>query len=160
VRSLAVPRSARDLRSPIVGTPDVLTRGRRHFAMECAGCHGNDGRGQTEIGKALFPPPPDLRRVTASLSDGEIFYAIENGIRFSAMPAFAEDDPEEQKEHWAVVYFIRHLPDLMPSEIAEMERLNPRPPDQGETEPEKPAAHEHEGHEHGGHEHPGHPHEH
>jgi mono/diheme cytochrome c family protein len=125
VRDLAIPGSAKALRSPILGTPDVLTRGRRHFAEECAICHGNDGRGN-DLGKRVFPPVPDLRD-TKDMTEGEIFYVIHNGIRFSAMPAFGTPgDEEEAREHWEVVYFIRHLPDLMPQEIDEMWQYNPK----------------------------------
>lgn len=34
-------------------TPEVLTMARAHFADHCALCHGNDGRGKTEIGRNL-----------------------------------------------------------------------------------------------------------
>ena len=32
-----------------------------HWADHCATCHGNDGRGQTEIGRNLYPKAPDMR---------------------------------------------------------------------------------------------------
>ncbi len=129
LRDLATPRSARSQRSPIAGTPDVLTRSRRHFARECASCHGNDGKG-ADFGKRLFPPVPNLRDEARHLTEGEIFWIIENGIRWSGMPAFAEPDaPDEAQGHWELVYFIRHLPELTDGEVEEMERFNPRSPD-------------------------------
>ncbi len=145
LRDAATPRSAKNLRSPIVGTPDVLTRARHHFATECATCHGNDGRG-AEFGKRMFPPVPDLRDDTRDLTEGEIFWIIENGIRWSGMPAMGEPDGSEAQGHWEVVYFIRHLPDLTAGEIEEMKRLNPRPPEAGAEEEGAPV---HEGHVHG-----------
>ena len=128
LRDLAMPRSARNARSPVAASPEVLAHGRRHFAEECAVCHGNDGRG-SDLGKRFFPPVPDLRDDTGDLTDGEIFHVIENGIRWSAMPAFAEPgDAGEARSHWEVVQFVRHLPKLTQAEIADMERFNPRPP--------------------------------
>ena len=60
-----------------------------HFADHCAPCHGNDGSGDTLYGKGLYPKPPDLRLAeTQGLSDGELFWIIENGICFTGMPAF------------------------------------------------------------------------
>ena len=65
-----------------------MTDARAHFADHCAICHANDGSGDTPIGRALWPKAPDMRlRETQDLSDGELFWIIENGIRFTGMPA-------------------------------------------------------------------------
>ena len=61
---------------------------------------------------------------TQNLSDGELFYIIENGVRLTGMPAWGGAGKPE--ESWKLVHFIRHLPDLGPEEKAEMEKLNPR----------------------------------
>ena len=40
-------------------------------------------------------------------------YIIENGIRFTGMPAFGEDpDNTEDTETWDLVHFLRHLPSM------------------------------------------------
>lgn len=117
---------ARALRSPVTATPAILARARRHFARECAVCHGNDGAG-APLGRAMFPPVPDLGTSPHELTEGEIFNVIENGIRFSGMPAFGKPgDEEEAREHWELVAFIRHLPELLDHEVEEMRALNPR----------------------------------
>jgi hypothetical protein len=64
--------------------------------------------------------------VTQSLTDGELFYVIENGVRLTGMPAWGGAGRPE--ESWKLVHFIRHLPTLTPDEKAGMERLNPRSP--------------------------------
>jgi hypothetical protein len=58
------------------------------------------------------------------MSDGEIFWVIHNGIRFTAMPAWGEGDPAEDKDSWKLVHFIRHLPQLTPEELDQMKALN------------------------------------
>src|SRR2546429_9187868 len=69
-------------------SPEDLRDARLHFADHCAVCHANDGGGQTMIGSGLYPKPPDLRLAeTQSLTDGELFWIIENGVRFTGMPA-------------------------------------------------------------------------
>src|SRR5258708_10929255 len=45
---------------PLPLTPAVLTEARAHFANHCASCHGNDGKGKTEMGQHLYPRPPDM----------------------------------------------------------------------------------------------------
>jgi mono/diheme cytochrome c family protein len=129
LRHLAVPRSARQAPNPVPATPDVLAEARAHFADHCASCHGNDGSGQTEMGQHLYPKTPDMRQAdTQSLSDGELFYIIHNGIRLSGMPAWSDDPPEEDQDSWKLVHFIRHLPQLTPAELEEMKQLNPQSP--------------------------------
>lgn len=128
-RHLGVPSKERELKNPIALTPDGLTRARGHFADHCASCHGNDGRGQTTLGRNMYPPAPDMTlSPTQSMSDGEIFYAIKNGVRLTGMPAWGENTPEDDESSWELVHFIRHLPKITPEEVLEMEGLNPKSP--------------------------------
>lgn len=127
VRHALVPRSVRDQANPIPLTEEVLRAGLEHWADHCASCHGNDGRGDTSIGNRTYPRVPDMRQPqTQQLSDGELFYLIENGVRFTAMPAWGTGEPSPDSASWHLVHFIRHLPDLTSDELAEMKQLNPR----------------------------------
>lgn len=135
LRHLAVPRSARQAKNPVPATPAVLVEARAHFADHCALCHANDGSGQTEIGKNLYPKAPDMRQAnTQSLSDGELFYIIHNGIRLTGMPAWGDGSPEDDLESWKLVHFIRHLPQISQKEIEEMRKLNPKSAHEREEE--------------------------
>jgi len=121
LRILAIPDGSSRLRNPI--TPDALSvaEARDHFADHCAVCHANNGGGKTLINSGLYPPAPDLRAdSTQGLSDGEIFYIIKNGIRFTGMPGWGGDDDE----NWKLVLFIRHLPHLSSKELALMREVN------------------------------------
>jgi mono/diheme cytochrome c family protein len=128
---LAIPSSARSAQNPVLDSPEDLRDARLHFADHCAICHSNDGSGQTMIGGGLYPRPPDLRKPeTQNLTDGQIFWVIENGVRFSGMPAFANGGNHGgEQDSWKLVHFIRHLPHLTAEERAEMERYNPKGPD-------------------------------
>lgn len=127
IRHLAIPIEQRNTPNPIPHSPDVLKESLAHFADHCATCHANDGSGQTQIGKNVYPKAPDLRLAdTQSMSDGEIFWVIHNGIRFTAMPAWGEGDPAQDKNSWKLVHFIRHLPQLTPDELDQMKALNPK----------------------------------
>ncbi len=133
-RGLAIPASAKTRANPIARSKEVLDEGMAHWADHCAACHGNDGSGQVEMGKQMYPHAPDMRKDrTQKLSDGELFYIIENGIRLSGMPAWGGTEAEGQAS-WKLVHFIRHLPDLSPAEIAQMEQLNPKGPEDRELE--------------------------
>lgn len=145
-RHLLIPRAARKRPNPVPSTPGALADARTHFADHCAICHGNDGRGETDLGAGLYPRVPDLTApATQELSDGELFFIIENGVRLTGMPAFGaaeggeedhgagkggheaerEGGREAEEESWTLVHFIRHLPEISPAELVEMEDWNP-----------------------------------
>jgi mono/diheme cytochrome c family protein len=128
MRHWAVPSDLRDMKNPVPRTPQVLADGRAHFADHCAGCHGNDGKGGG-MAKQMYPKAPDMTlAATQSLSDGELFSIIENGVRLTGMPGFGNGTAESAYGSWGLVHFIRHLPKLAPEEIAEMQKLNPKSP--------------------------------
>jgi mono/diheme cytochrome c family protein len=130
LRILATPTRVHNLKNPVPGGPEVLSRAMAHFADHCASCHGNDGKGSTLIGRGLYPKPPDMTEpATQKLLDGELYYIIENGIRFTGMPAFGEESGNDNdQESWDLVHFIRHLPQMTPDEIAQMKEMNPKSP--------------------------------
>jgi mono/diheme cytochrome c family protein len=129
VRNMAIARRARSLTNPVEYSGEVIADGRAHFADHCAICHANDGSGATAMGRGMWPKPPDMRLArTQDLSDGELFWIIENGVRFTGMPAWSTGTKEGETASWHLVHFIRRLPRLTPEELEEMESLNPRSP--------------------------------
>jgi mono/diheme cytochrome c family protein len=128
-RRLATPNAVRALANPVEPTQEVVEDALAHFADHCATCHANDGSGDTTIGRNLYPKAPDMRAAaTQSLSDGELFSIIENGIRLTGMPAWGNGTPEGERASWALVHFIRRLPKLTPEEMDRMRALNPKTP--------------------------------
>ena len=118
-RKLAVPSSYRQLRNPITPSAESIRGGMEHFAYHCAPCHGNDGQGHTVFGRGFYPKPPDLRAAaTQNKSDGELYYTIDDGVLLSGMPAFSGTHTPPQT--WRLVLFIRHLPQITPEELDEM----------------------------------------
>ena len=129
VRRWAVPATDRNRTNPVPRTQAVEREGLEHFADHCAACHANDGSGNTEMGKGLFPPAPDMRlSSTQQMTDGELFYVIEHGIRFTGMPGWSTGAPAGEESSWHLVHFVRRLPHLSKTDIDEMATLNPRSP--------------------------------
>jgi mono/diheme cytochrome c family protein len=127
MRRLAIPRGDKDRVNPVQPTPEVIAEGMAHYADHCAACHANDGSGETELGLGLYPRPPDMRQEsTQTLTDGELFYIIENGVRLTGMPAWGTGTPQGEEATWHLVHFIRELPKLTEDQIEDMTRLNPR----------------------------------
>ncbi len=132
----SVPAAARNLSNPVAFSPQVWAESRAHFADHCASCHGNDGRGDTEIGRNLFPKAPDMRQPsTQNRSDGELYWIIENGIRLTGMPAWGKGGNDDV-DSWKLVHFVRRLAELTPEQLKEMEAANPKSPAELEEEKE------------------------
>jgi mono/diheme cytochrome c family protein len=158
LRHLAIPRELRGRANPVPASGEVLASARAHFADHCAICHGNDGKGETTIGRNMYPKAPDMTlAATQNLSDGELFAIIENGVRLTGMPGWGGPGTDDDTETWQLVRFIRHLPQITPDELAEMESLNPKSAHEREEAEEirkfldgespAPAGHEHAGKE-------------
>jgi mono/diheme cytochrome c family protein len=151
LRSFLTPSQARKQSNPLRSSPELLQEAAHHFADHCASCHGNDGSGNTSMGRKLYPRAPDMRMpATQQLSDGELYFIIHNGVRLTGMPAWGESEPDE--DSWKLVLFIRHLPSITADELRDMQRFNPRSPAEMEEEKSEqdflnggptPAEHEH-----------------
>ena len=126
MRGWMTPSTYDGLQNPVSNTQENFLAAREHYADHCASCHGNDGSGNTEMGRNLYPKAPDMRLPrTQTLSDGELFYIIENGVMLTGMPGWSTGTPEGEKSSWQLVNFIRRLPSLSPEDLQEMERMNP-----------------------------------
>src|SRR5206468_8965004 len=110
---LSIPSQARRANNPLRPDPTILLEAKAHFKEHCAVCHGEDGTGKTELAAGLSPEVPDLRADhIQKLSDGELFYIIQNGVRFTGMPGWDFED----KHNWSLVLFIRQLATAHPQQ--------------------------------------------
>ena len=121
----SVPDAAKRATNPLGANPDpaALNAGHDLFEQKCEVCHAYDGGGKTETGSGQFPRPPALRAMVASMSDGEIFYHIKNGIRNTGMPAW--NMPDDQL--WQIVAYIRTLPNTAPLDAPPVTVAQPGP---------------------------------
>jgi mono/diheme cytochrome c family protein len=137
-RGAALPSGVRTQRNPVTLTPELLNEARAHWADHCAACHANDGSGDVPMGRNMYPPAPDMRKAeTQQMTDGELFYIIQNGVRLTGMPAWGGSGGHDEEDSWKLVYFIRHLPQVTVEEKQEMEKLNPKSPDDLKEEQEE-----------------------
>jgi mono/diheme cytochrome c family protein len=121
-RKIATPAEAKTLKSPREQqTAEMIAEADEHFVEHCGSCHGIDGRGDTVIGRNLYPKVPDMSAPdTQQLADGELYYIISNGIRLTGMPAWGSEDKPEAI--WDLVSLIRRLPKLSPDEQQRLQK--------------------------------------
>ena len=104
------------LPNPVPVDPQTAARGAELYRVNCAMCHGAQGRGDGILAgffrSAGVPPPADLASPTSQQrSDGELFYVISYGRRdeqtLAGMPPFRTLlSPEER---WTLVHHLRSL---------------------------------------------------
>jgi len=95
-------------RTPIIPDKDSLDRGRQLYRQKCAVCHGEGGRGDGPVAKAMAPPPANFLDLdhSAIYGPGEKYWIIGNGSGETGMPAFNQI---AIKDRWDLVNFILQL---------------------------------------------------
>ncbi|KRD95855.1 hypothetical protein ASE63_12635 [Bosea sp. Root381] len=95
---------------PDLTDPSLISLGAAHFEAGCAYCHGAPGRPISAVVRGMLPTPPDLADLEGKWRDGELFWIVKHGIKYTGMPGWPE--LERDDEIWAVVAFLRRFPGL------------------------------------------------
>jgi mono/diheme cytochrome c family protein len=96
-------------------SPDDIRDGLLGYKQSCVDCHGARSVPQSDFGKGLNPPAPDLTlSFVRTMRDGELYWIVSNGIRMTGMPAFSSTHSSD--EIWKIVAFVRHLPEMTEEE--------------------------------------------
>ena len=139
VQTTAIPAEAKARANPIRPAQEVLAEARAHWADHCASCHSNDGSGDALMGRNMYPPAPDMRLPeTQQMTDGELFYIIQNGVRLTGMPAWGSvGSAHDEEDSWKLVLFHPAFASTDFEEKKEMEKLNPKGPEDRKEEEEE-----------------------
>ena len=103
-RSIAV--RAAGIQPPDLASPARIRQGAGNYDAMCSGCHLAPGMAATEMSRGLYPPPPDLSRVTVEVT--EAFWVIKHGIKASGMPAWGGS--MDDAYIWNMVAFLQAMP--------------------------------------------------
>jgi high-affinity iron transporter len=96
----------------IPAQPPSLARGGTVYQENCAGCHGNGGRGDGSLGHGMEPRPSDLtnRGALAGQSPLDYYRRITIGVAGTAMPAFESRLSPQDRWSAAVYATLLRLP--------------------------------------------------
>jgi len=102
--------------NPVAPTDANLVTGINLYARHCAICHGTakGDASASPIAKGLYPKPPQL--ATDGVEDdteGESFWKIKHGIRWTAMPSWK--DTLNDQQIWTLAQFLKHMDKLPPA---------------------------------------------
>jgi cytochrome c553 len=87
-----------------------------HFETGCAWCHGSPVRSSPVPGRHMAPPPPGLTDAARIWTPRELFRIVKHGVKYTAMPAWIA--PDRDDEVWAMVAFLRALPQMSEADYA------------------------------------------
>jgi mono/diheme cytochrome c family protein len=110
-----VPKDYDGAKSTVELGPAAIAAGSELYAKQCASCHGNNGMGDGDAGRALSPSPALLAymiRRPISVDEYLLWTISEGGKQFETeMPAFK--DKLAREEIWSIVAYMRAgFPDL------------------------------------------------
>lgn len=106
--------------APPLDDARLQVKGAALYERNCLPCHGSPETSPPPIPHGMTPHPPDLRAHVPRWKPRELFYIVKHGIKFTGMPAWPA--LERDDEIWAVVAFLRRLPDLGAAAYGEMAR--------------------------------------
>ena len=110
-KDVTSPLEAGKMKNPLPETDEVVSQGQEVFLGSCAQCHGPDARGDTSIGRNMYPPAMDLSSPHVQhWSDAELFWIIQNGVRLTGMPSWKSSISDN--DTWKLARFIHKLPRL------------------------------------------------
>ena len=87
-------------------TPELISKGKLVYQVNCIVCHGAKGDGLGSAGKYMSPKPRNLKSEKFKMGESvsEIFNSVTKGIDGTAMTGFPT---MPEAERWAVAYYVQ-----------------------------------------------------
>lgn len=116
--SRAVEVRAMKLKAPPLDDPALLQKGAGHYATECMDCHGAPGVPRRHMVRQMLPTPPFLPEKLGRMTPEELFWVVDHGIKYTAMPAWGTRGRGD--EVWAMVAFLEQVQGMSPQRFREL----------------------------------------
>ena len=96
--------------------------GAAHFQGGCAPCHGAPGTPINPLFQNMLPAAPKLAQKVPEWEPGELFWIVQNGLKYTGMPFWSGSDRPD--EIWSVVAFLQALPGMGEQEYVMLAKGN------------------------------------
>jgi mono/diheme cytochrome c family protein len=110
--AFVVPAEYMGKPNPVKPTAELQARVKKLYGWDCAMCHGANGDGKGDMASDQKLALSDFRVSLTKMSDGEIFYIIQNG-KGKAMPS--EGDRAKPDVIWNMVSYLRTMSNTPPT---------------------------------------------
>jgi cytochrome c553 len=111
---------------PSLQDENLVRLGAAHYFRGCAFCHGAPGSPGHPATHRMLPAPPNLAVQVNTWSDRELFWIVQNGLKYTGMPAWPAAGRGD--EVWAVVAFLRKMPEMNPDQYKALAGISGKPP--------------------------------
>jgi mono/diheme cytochrome c family protein len=102
--------------NPVSTNAQNLTAGMKLYEENCSVCHGVASGKPTNIAKGFYQRAPQFgKHGVEDDPEGETFWKVTHGIRFTAMPSFIGTLDDQQR--WQVTLFLKHM-DALPPQVS------------------------------------------
>ena len=92
-----------------------IAQGAKLYVQNCAVCHGTANTTPDAIARGLGVRAPQFNKNDVMDDpEGQTYWKIEHGIRFTGMPSFAKS--LDEKSIWQITYFMKRVPDHLTGE--------------------------------------------
>lgn len=109
--TLSAPESYSRMKNPLQATRNNLLAGQTLFLVDakptpCQACHGMTGNGLGVVQMSPAPRNFACFETMKDVSDGQLFWIIQNGSLDTKMPAYKN---LEEDQIWQLILYLRHF---------------------------------------------------
>jgi mono/diheme cytochrome c family protein len=109
--SVTIAREMPKTPNPVTLDDANLIAGIKLYAQDCVMCHGASNGNASNIARGLYQHPPQLAKDGVEDDpEGETYWKITHGIRFTGMPSFGGTLNDTQV--WQLTLFLKHMDGL------------------------------------------------
>jgi Cytochrome C oxidase, cbb3-type, subunit III len=106
-------------------TPEIVEKGKSIFTMNCASCHGDQGKGDGVAGASLNPKPRnfhDMNGWTNGTSITMMYKTLQDGITNRGMASYANLPPDDRLS--IIMYIRSFVPNYPPVSQVQLDSLD------------------------------------